>query len=368
MESVEVIGQEKIKAHLLKSKEDGRVHHAMLFGGEEGRGGLQLALWFAQQLLGATSEASQLKVSKWIHPDMHFSFPVNTNAKVKKDPVSGFFLEEWRKILLEQVYFSGQDWVNELGIGNKQASITVRESEEIVRFLSLKAMEANYKVVLVWQIDRMNASASNKLLKILEEPPEGTIFLMTANSTEGILPTILSRTQVLNIPPISSDALSAYLSKKHGLNADQTADLCMIGEGNYLKVLNFLNEGDLKLYANAFKDWMRLCFQKKLPDLLKWTDEMAGIGRESQKQFLQYSMNMVRECLAFNYKTAMHESQQEQSFLQKFAPYINHNNCLYFQKEFDTAIGHIERNANAKILFLDLSIQVIKLLKLGQKV
>ncbi len=367
MESIEVIGQEKIKEHLLKAKEENRVHHAMLFAGEEGRGGLQLALWFAQQLLGSKSEASQLKANKWVHPDMHFTFPVNTNAEVKKDPVSAFFLEDWRKIVSEQGYFSGQDWVNELSIGNKQAIITVRESEEIVRFLSLKAMEADYKVVLVWQIDRMNASASNKLLKILEEPPEGTVFLMTTRSTEGILPTILSRTQVHNVPPIASASLEAFIARRYDLGPEQCADLSMIGEGNFLKVVDFLNEGDHQLYANSFKEWMRLCFQKKLPNLLKWTDEMAGIGRESQKQFLQYSMNMVRECLAFNYKAALHEGKKEEGFLQKFAPFINHNSCIYFQKEFDKAIGHIERNANAKILFLDLSIQVIKLLKLGQK-
>lgn len=362
----EVIGQDKIKEQLIRSMKEGRLHHALVFVGDEGRGGLQLALWFAQELLGQNSDSAKVKASKFVHPDMHFSFPVNTNTKVKKDPVSGLFLEEWRHLLANKSYFSEQDWFKELGIGNKQGIINVRESEEIVRFLSLKPMESEFKVVLIWQIDKMNASASNKLLKILEEPPAGSIFLLTASSTETLLPTILSRTQVYNVPPIERHTLEMYLQSKLGIDREQSSDLALIGEGNFLRVSSLIEDGDHQLYSNAFKDWMRLCFQKKVPELLKWTEEIAKMGRESQKQFLHYSMSMVRECLAFNYHGAVHEGASEKTFLQKFAPYINNRNCLYFQKEFDKAIGHVGRNANPKILFFDLSIQVIKLLKLGR--
>ncbi len=366
-----VVGQEKVSSHLEQVIETGRIHHAQIFVGDDGRGPLPIVLEFAKLIVSQNSadpEASQLKCDKFIHPDIHFVFPVNTNKKVKKDAVSAHFLEEWRAMLGDIAYPTMSDWLERIDVGNKQVSISVKESEEIVRFLSLKPYESQYRVVVVWNMDKMNPSASNKLLKAIEEPPERAIFLMTASTTEGMLQTILSRSQIHRLPPISSGDLTNYLIEKEQLFEDRAFEISNLAEGSMTRALELLRQEGHD-YTDQFKTWMRLCVQKKVRDLTLWIDQISGIGREAQKNLLNYGLQVFRESVHLNYvgRSSVHFAGDELEFLRKFAPYVNHNNVHYFQKEFDKAVTHIGRNANPKILFMDLSITIIKLFALAQK-
>lgn len=373
MQFKEVIGQQDIKNRLLSSINDHRVSHAHLFLGNDGSGNLALALAYVQYLLcqqpsendSCGSCPSCLKVSKLQHPDLHFSYPFF--SKQSGGSVSDEFLPEWREAVNKSPYFDLNYWRNALTAENKQLLITTKEATNILHKLKLKSFEGNYKFVIIWRPELMRTEASNKLLKIIEEPPEKTIFILVAESQENIIQTILSRTQITKIPAIEdADFEQALLEKYPDVKEDEAVSLMHYNNKNFFKACQFLEEGeDMNIYYSLFSDWMRKCYMADTAALLKFSEELHKSGREKIKQFLDYSLNMVRQCIVGNYTGGllMKLSSSETEFAQKFARFINDRNIEDIFKEINQAHADISRNIYGKLVLFDLSIKMIRLIK-----
>lgn len=375
----EVIGQEHIKNHLTTSADNGRISHAQLFVGPEGCGALPMAIAYAQYLLCKNlngentggNDACNLKFKNYSHPDLHFAFPVAANDKVKKHPISSHFLEEWRELLKEQPYGNLFDWYKKLGIENKQGQIGVDEAQDIVKSLALKSYEGGYKVMIIWMAEKMNTSAANKLLKLIEEPPEKTIFILIAEDEEQIINTILSRCQVLHFPPLAElDIKNALLQQFDIAEADATK-IAHQANGNYNKACDLVyHDSEDIQFEEWFVYWIRSAFKAKgnkaaIHDLISWSETIAKTGRETQKQFLHFCMDYFRQALLLNYNAqelVFVEPKSESFKLEKFAPFVHGNNIMDISNELQDAIYHIERNGNAKIILTDLSIKLTRLL------
>ncbi|MFV0571518.1 MAG: ATP-binding protein [Xanthomarina gelatinilytica] len=375
----DILGQEHIKNHLTQSAENGRVPHAQLFVGPEGSGTLPMAIAYAQYLLCKNSngentggkDACNLKFEHFSHPDLHFAFPVATNDKVKKHPVSNMFLEEWRKLLSEQPYGNLFDWYKKLGVDNKQGQIGVDEATEIVKSLSLKAYEGGYKVMLIWMAEKMNTSAANKLLKLIEEPPNKTVFILVAEDEEQIINTILSRCQVLHFPPLAEEVIKDALVRNFNLDQTVATKIAHQANGNYNKACDLVyHDSEDTPFESWFIFWIRSAFKAKgnksaIHDLISWSEDISKTGRETQKQFLQFCMVFFRQALLLNYRAdslVYLETKTENFDLRKFAPFVHGNNILDITNELQDAIYHIERNGNSKIILTDLSIKLTRLL------
>jgi DNA polymerase III subunit delta' len=375
----EIIGQGHIKSHLTKSASQGRIPHAQLFIGPEGSGTLPMAIAYAQYILCANeagennggNAACNLKFENFSHPDLHFVFPVATNSDVKSHPVSANFLKPWREFINETPYGSLFDWYKKIDIQNKQGQIGVDEATEIMRALSLKAYEGGYKVMIIWMADRMHNSAANKLLKLLEEPPQKTVFLLITESEDDLLQTILSRCQILQFGPLSENAISNNLSNKLNIPQNSATKIAHQAQGNYNKALHLLNKDDDEMpFEEWFVQWVRAAFRAKgnaaaIHDLIAWSEAIAGIGREAQKQFLHFCIDMFRQALLLNYNAAplvFMEPTVEKFKLENFAPFVNGNNINDIFKELSDALYHIERNGNARIILTDLSIKLTRLI------
>lgn len=367
-----VVGHDEVKKHLINEVRNDRVSHAQLFSAKEGTGGLPMALAFARYLMcenpTATDSCNQcsacLKMDHLAHPDVHFSFPVI--LKSKKVQISDDVLPEWRETLRNNPYTSCTDWTISMGGENKQGVIGTSESREIIRKLTLKSFEGGYKIMLIWRPEFMNATASNKLLKILEEPPQKTVFLLVAESLEPMLPTILSRTQIVKLGRVKPNDVVRALMEREGVSEAEAQKAAAFSEGNYSiarEYLHHLAEGDSDF--SRFSEWMRICYKRNVPMAIKWTEEMAACGREIQKRFVKYSLHMVRQCIVRNYAGAQltHLYGEEEGFAGKFAPFINQGNVVPLTEVLDQAYYDISRNANSKILFLDVSFKIFKLLK-----
>jgi DNA polymerase-3 subunit delta' len=370
----DVIGQQEVKDRLIRSVHENRVSHALLFLGPEGSGNLPLALAFAQYLVCENRSAEDscgkcpacIKMNKLVHPDVTFSYPVTTREKVK-NPKSIDFVNDWRKSVLENPYLGYNEWITELDSENKQGNISVDESGDILRRLSLKSVEAPYKIVIIWLAEKMNAPASNKLLKIIEEPPEQTFFFLVAENYEQILPTILSRTQLVKVKRINDDDMASALVKIHSLSKESAQKLAHRAGGNYLEAINLIHHHDEEQNENrSFLEWMRACLKLNLRSINDITQDLAATSRERQKLFLQNGLHILRECLVINYadpSMIRFEGEELDSF-KKFSPFVNAKNADRFIDEFNQAHFHLERNANFKILFADLSLKVNALLQL----
>ncbi len=378
----EIIGQKEIKTRLIQSVQVERVPHAQLFHGQEGVGKLALAISYAQYLSCTNRTATDScgecpscqKYKKLAHPDLHFVFPVIKIAG-KNSVVSDDFINEFRELYVEKKYFSINDWYEKIGGGGKQGMIYVSESSEILRKLSLKTYESKYKIMIIWLPELMNESLSNKILKILEEPTKDTVFLLVSNKPEEIINTILSRTQQIKVPPISINDIAEALQKEEKeLTQKEIEDIAKISSGSYLYAQKaILQQKEINLYFNYFTVLMRqawLVGNKKdyeaLKKLKKWSEEMATkVGREKQKQFLSYAQKMIRENFIFNLqqKELNYMNQYENSFSQKFSPFVNENNIEALYSEFDLAQRHIEQNTNAKMVFFDLALKTIMNIK-----
>ncbi|CAM1360101.1 DNA polymerase III subunit delta [Tenacibaculum xiamenense] len=370
----DIIGQEHIKEHLKKSAENGRIPHAQLFIGKEGTGGLPMAIAYAQHILCSFSdnpEACQIKCKKLQHPDLHFAFPVTTTDSVKSHPVSNLFLEEWRSFLAEQPYGSLYNWLQHIGVENKQGQIGVDEAEDVVKKLQLKSYEGGFKIMIIWMAEKMNIAASNKLLKLIEEPPSKTIFLLVAEDEGQIINTIKSRCQALHFPALGEDNIVKALVKNEGVNENEALKIAHQSEGNYNKAVHiFHNDSNDTIYEEWFITWIRSAFKAKgnaavIQDLIGWSEAIAKSGRETQKQFLQYCLQFFRQALLLNYGTpdlVFLETKTSNFNLAKFAPFVHSGNILTIEKEVSDAQYHIERNGNAKIILLDLSIKLTRLL------
>jgi DNA polymerase-3 subunit delta' len=375
----EILGQEHIKSHLTKSASSARIPHAQLFIGPEGSGTLPMAIAYAQYILCANTggentngnEACNLKFRNLSHPDLHFVFPVSSNSEVKSHPVSANFLKVWREFVDETPYGSLFDWYKKIDIQNKQGQIGVDEALEIVKSLSLKAYEGGYKVMIIWMADKMNTATANKLLKLLEEPPEKTVFILIAESQDDILQTILSRCQVLNFGPLGEKAIIDALVSRENMELRAAQKIAHQAQGNYNKALHLLHKtDDNQPFEEWFVMWVRAAFRAKgnaaaIQDLIAWSEAIAGIGREAQKQFLNFCIDMFRQALMLNYNAkelVFMEPTVEKFKLENFAPFVNGNNINEIFKELSDALYHIERNGNAKIILTDLSIKLTRLI------
>lgn len=379
----DVLGQEKLKMLLMQSVREGTVPHAQLFFGPRGSANLALALAFAQYVACANKQqydacgtcSSCVKHLKFVHPDLHFVFPVATTSNVKTKPVSKNFLSEWRSLLDENPYFSLFDWLKQIGVGNKQGIISVEESSHILKDLSLKPYESETRIMLIWMPEKMNIQAANKLLKIIEEPPQKTLFLLVTESTENMLTTVLSRTQLLKVPRHSDEEVLNYLMNR-GVEQVRARMISNLVDGNIndaLQLVEYVEDSEQN--ALNFVQWVRLCFSalqvKDINKLVQWSEMMAKLGRESQKTFLLFASNVMRDALMKNYgvEKMMKMNVSGHNFtMEKFAPFIHADNCMEIISELNLAQLHIERNANPKILFLDTSFKIARLLhkKLNQ--
>ena len=370
----EVAGHADLKQQLVQSVTEQRVPHAQLFHGPQGSGALVLALAYATYLSCQDRQEddscgrcpSCLKYDRLVHPDLHFVFPVFTTKSVKKDPVSDDFITEWRKALLESPYITPNQWYSYIGMENKQGSIIKRESEEIMKKLQLKSYESDFKVMIIWLPEKMNLTASNKLLKLIEEPPPMTIFLLVPENTGPMLPTILSRTQLIRVPRIAGEDLLDALKKKHKVSDEILKSAVKISGGNYVKAEeNLMTSEDSAYQLELFIRIMRLAYAREFQQIFEWVEEVSGLGRERQKAFFVYVIRMIRENYLLNKKQEelVHMTTGESNFSKKFYPFINDKNVPAMVQELNEASIHIEANAYARIVFLDFALKLVKLIR-----
>jgi DNA polymerase III subunit delta' len=375
----DILGQEYIKKHLTQSVDNGRIPHAQLFVGPEGCGTLPMAIAYAQYILCHNSNgennngipACNLKFNNFSHPDLHFAFPVTTTDKINSHPVSNHFMTEWRQLLEKQPYGNLFDWYKQLGVDNKQGQIGVDEAVEIVKSLSLKSYEGGYKVMLIWMAEKMNSACANKLLKLIEEPPSKTVFILIAEDEEQIINTIKSRCQVLHFPPLPENVIKNGLIKNYGLEESVAAKIATQSNGNFNKACDLIYQDSEDIqFEEWFIFWIRSAFKAKgnkaaIHDLINWSEDIAKTGRETQKQFLQFCLNFFRQALLLNYNASqlVYLQPKTDTFkLEKFAPFVHDGNILEISDELQDAIYHIERNGNSKIILTDLSIKLTRLL------
>ena len=374
----DILGLVHIKKHLIQSADASRIPHAQLFVGPEGCGTLPMALSYAQYVICQNTngeniegnEACNLKCNSLSHPDVHFTFPVSNSDKIKSHAVSNHYMEEWRQFVKEQPYGNLFDWYQLIGTEKKQGQIGVDEAHDIVKKLALKSYEGGYKVMLIWMADKMNIAAANKLLKLIEEPPEKTVFILIAEDEEQIIQTIRSRCQILHFPPLAENVIATALEAK-GLSKEEASKIAHEANGNFNKALDLKNNDSEDLvFEKWFVQWVRSAFKAKgnkaaIHELILWSEEVAKTGRETQKKFLKYCLTVMRQALLINYNAkelAYLQIHVDGFQLEKFAPFVHENNILDITEELESAIYHIERNGNSKIILTDLSIKLTRLL------
>ena len=369
----DVIGQDEIKQQLIRSVQTGQIAHAQLFCGPEGIGKFPLALAYARYIQctnrGESDACGQCPSCKQfnnlMHPDLHFVFPVVKNEK-KKKRVSDDYIAEWRTFLAENAYFNIDQWLEHIDAANSQAMIYADESAEILRKISLKPFEADYKVMIIWLPERMNAVCANKLLKLLEEPYEKTVFLLVSDNAAAILGTILSRAQHIRLRPLSETQMASSLTAQYSLSAEDAATVAHMAGGNYLKALETIRVSEEnRLHFDLFVRLMRLAYARRIKDLKAWSEEVAELGRERERKFLQYAQRMLRENYIYNVRQPEinYMTAEELEFSSRFAPFIHERNVIPIMEELGRAYDDIGQNANGKIVFFDLSIKMIMLLK-----
>ncbi len=373
MQFDELIGNTLIAKQLKASIDKSRVAHAHLFIGEEGSGTLGMALAFATELVSSKHLDPQLrdscliKCSHFNHPDIHFAYPVVPTTEFKK-PVSDHFTEQWRNFLIDQPYGNLFDWYQVLGVENKQGRIGVNEASEIVKKTSLKSYEGGYKVLIIWRADTMNTETANKLLKLLEEPPEDTVFILVADSVENILPTIRSRCQISFFKRISESEIEVALIDK-GVSFDKAKELAHRAHGDLNKAFDLIhNTSEDQVFARWFVHWVRTAFKAKgnkaaVHDLLMWATEVSKTGRETQKNFLNYALRMMRQALMANYgidKLCFMKVDVDGFDFEKFAVYVHENNIEFIVEALEKAMYHIERNGNSKIILTDMALELTR--------
>lgn len=381
MRFCDIVGQENVKRQLCQQVQEGRIAHAQLFTGISGVGKLALALAYAQYVACPNKTANDscgkcpscLQYQKLQHPDLHFAFPI---VKGDGGDVCDDFVDKFRSLVLEQKYFDLEDWYRAMGVESKQGMIYEKESSEILRKLSLKSFGDGYKVMVIWQPEKMNAHCANKLLKLLEEPPAKTLFLLVSEHPEQLLSTVLSRVQEVRVPRLSEAEIADSLCGEYGwLGKDDAQNVAHMANGSYLTALRVMSESeDNKGYFDDFVALMRnawLVGQKKdysaLLKLRQWSNDMADskVGREKQKAFLQYAQRQVRENYIYNFgcREMNYQTEKEQGFSTKFAPFIHEGNVEKMMSELSKAEMQIGQNGNAKIIFFDLCLQMIVLVK-----
>lgn len=369
----EVVGHEAIKQRIRQDVLNGRMPHALMFSGSSGVGKLPMALALARYLScpNRTSEdacgvcPSCRKWEKLAHPDVHFVFPF---LKRPKKETCNDFLPEWRELLMTMPYFEMNDFLDAINASSGQPVIYGKESDEINKKLSLKSSEGGAKVVVFWLPEKMNATSANKLLKLMEEPPAATYFILVSNDVEKVLPTIVSRTQQIRIPPIAKQDIMIALQERYSLSPSDSEQIAHIAMGSFVKALQtiHLNEENERNFER-FVGIMRASYARRIQDMRAWSEEMAASGRESGKNFLQYAQRMMRESFISNLKQGEmnYMNKPEQNFTVRFAPFINEKNIIEISEELQLAERHIEQNVSGKMVFFDLALKLTVLLKKG---
>lgn len=370
MQFKDVIGQDIIKTRLTNEVRQNRVSHAQLLSGSPGVGKLPIALAYARFLLcehPAEHDAcgtchSCNMMDKLVHPDLHFVFP--TVRKTACDDL----LKVWRECVLKNPYFDYEDWLSAIDAKNAQPVIYSAESDTLMRKLSLKSFEGGYKVAIIYFPEKMQEQCANKLLKLIEEPPQKTVFLLVSDEPDKILPTIQSRTQQVSIPLVPEDTLSSMLQTKYGIDIYAAQRIAHLAGGSVsaaIKHSGVTTDGETEQYFNLFVSLMRLAYQRKTREMKQWSEQIAAMGRERQKSFVEYALRLIRESFIYNLRHPQlnYMTDEEEQFVSRFCPFVNEKNIEGISMELNAALSDVERNVNSKIVFFDFALKMIMLLK-----
>lgn len=384
MKVSEVIGQADVWQRLMDMVREDRVPHAIMFCGPQGCGKMAVAMAFASCLLGEKNDGgdpelpmtpaarrnAEAMLTKWAHPDLHFSYPVIRPAGTSSEHkmTSDDFAKEWKAMISRGPYFTLDTWLEAMNAANQQAQMGVGESEGIIKKLSIKSSQGGYKICIVWLPERMNGECANKLLKVLEEPPRQTLFMMVSEEPEKLLETIRSRTQRIDLKKIDDDAIAKALAERRLVEPDTAARMARVANGSWTRALEELDAGNMnRQFLDMFIMLMRLAYRRNVKDLKKWAEAVSGYGREKQKRMLAYFLRLVRENFMYNFRNPelVYMTRDEEDFAQNFARFINEANVVELSDLFSKAIRDIGQNANPKIVFFDMALQTIVLLVRG---
>ncbi len=369
----DVIGQEELKKRLIRSVTEERISHAQLFSGAEGTGKLAMAIAYAQYISCQNRTETDScgtcpschKYQNLAHPDLHFVFPIFNSPRFSK-PVSDDFLPEWREMIQKSPYFNLGQWLTHIDAKKAQGLIYERESDSIVKKLNLKSFESEFKVMIIWLPEKMHLACSNKLLKLIEEPPNKTLFILITEDEEAVIGTIRSRAQLVKFPFIDKESIRNALAAIPGINNEIIPDAVHLSNGNYIKALEYLTpEDDNQFYFLKFQEMMRFAYKREVIEQVAWAEEMAAIDRPKQKAFFGFALRLIREYFVSNMKQSniVYLNKEEKAWGAKFAPFINERNIIQFTEEFELAIKHISMNGNSKIIFLDTALRMVRLIK-----
>lgn len=356
----EVIGQEEVKHHLLQELETGRLPHALLLGGPEGNGGFALAWALATRLLNNSPLVAKLQ-----HPDLYFSYPIYKKEATKPAPCD-LFAKQWRELVTQNPYFGYSEWMSAIGAENQQLTIYVDEANTLLKKFSLKANQGGYKMSIIWLPEKMNMDCANKLLKLLEEPPTASVFILVSEHPELLLTTIRSRCQYIDVPKISDQSIEQALIEQQKVDPTMAHNIARTSYGNMTVAMRqIVDNSEQEQFLELFKNLMRLSYTRKVREMKLWSEEIAALGRERQKRFLDYCQRMIRENFIYNFGNPdlNYMNSAEAGFAVNFAPFVNENNVIGIMDELQLCYRDIIQNANAKIVFFDFALKMIVLIK-----
>ena len=369
----DIIGQEEVKQHLIRLLAENKLPHAIMLCGPKGAGKLPLALAFAQMLLcqhptedGACGNCSDCHMSAlWAHPDLHFTFPVY-KAKSSDHPISDDYLQQWREQISRTPYFDTEDWLEDIGAENQQVVIYVQESDNLQKKLALKSSQGGRKVVIIWLPERMNEQTGNKLLKLIEEPPVGTHFLLVSQEPDLVLGTIQSRVQRINVPALPEQVISQALQERYAMPQDDANLLAHIAQGSYTEALKRMQrDSEQQQFFDLFVQLMRHSYARRIKEMHLWSLAVSELGRERQKRMLEYFQQQLRENFIYNFHQPQMNflGREEENFSTRFAPFINERNVVGIMNELSDAQRDIAQNVSPRMVFFDLALKMIVLLK-----
>ncbi len=371
----EVIGHKELKNKLIKSVKKNRISHAQLFLGSEGNGNFQLALAYAQFVNclkqsdddSCGSCSSCVKYQNKQHPDLHFFYPTAICNEIKTQPSSKKLIKSWINFQKNKVYFTLNDWLTYIGAGERLSIINKTDSQDIIQIVSLKNFEAKFKVIIIWCPENMNSSCSNKILKVLEEPNPKTLFLLVGHNTDKLIPTIVSRVQIINTNLLTHNEVIEGLTVNTKITSEKAKSIALMANGNLSKAYNLVENYDVEeQFMDIFHQWMRLCYKVDFLELEKWIEEIHKLGRVVQKKILEYGLNIFRECIIYNYSnsTTNRLNENKEAFKEKFSKFIHGGNIIEIIEIFEHTHTSILRNGNGKIAFMNLSLNLCNLLKM----
>ncbi|WP_167342771.1 ATP-binding protein [Nonlabens sp. SY33080] len=371
MRKESILGLEHIKKHLLSTVENGRIAHAQLLVGPSGSGTLPLAIFYARAILCQKNpDSCHIQMDQLAHPDLHFSFPSASTKETGSKATSDDYLKSFRSFVKEHPYGNISAWAKYVDLEKKNVEIKVGEGELIMKKLSLKSYEGGYKVLIMWQADRMNSEAANKLLKLIEEPPKNTVILLVAENTDRMLNTIISRCQVIEVPKLPVSVITAGLQLQNSLNENESTAIARQANGDFFKALELAsNISEDNEFEELLIKWVRTAYQAKtkpsaITELINWATAISSLNREKQQRFLNYAVEFFRQAMLLNYKAdrIVYLNPKTGFDLKKFAPFITGNRMIAVQEQIETSLYHIQRNGNGKVILTDLAIGMTRIL------